>query len=225
MSYILEALRKADAERERGAVPDLHAQPLPLAVADDDAASRLTKPWLWPGVGGAVVLLAVLAWQFTAHDAPPVVTGVPVPASDSGPAASSISPPAPSRAPEPAPVPAPAAVAPLERPAIAAPRERIEPQPPGAAPAAARAAKKAVPPQPAARVPLLNELPDDVRRQVPAMAIGGSVYSAQPASRMLIVNGQVFREGNPVASDLKLEQIGPKSAVFSIRGQRFEMSL
>ena len=29
MSYILDALRKADAERERGAVPDLHAQLLP----------------------------------------------------------------------------------------------------------------------------------------------------------------------------------------------------
>jgi general secretion pathway protein B len=55
------------------------------------------------------------------------------------------------------------------------------------------------------------------------MAIGGSVYSQQPVNRMVIINGQVFREGSAVTPDLLLEQIGPKSAVFSLRGQRFEM--
>jgi general secretion pathway protein B len=73
------------------------------------------------------------------------------------------------------------------------------------------------------RTPRLNELPDDLQREVPAMAISGSVYSPQPASRMLIVNGQVFREGSTLAAGLRLEQIGPKSAVFSVRGQRFEL--
>ena len=34
MSYILDALRRADAERERGAVPGLHAQPVPPVSAD-----------------------------------------------------------------------------------------------------------------------------------------------------------------------------------------------
>ena len=42
---------------------------------------------------------------------------------------------------------------------------------------------------------------------------------------MLIVNGQVFREGSPLAPELQLEQIGAKAAVFSIRGQRFEVPL
>ena len=40
MSYILEALRKSDAERERSAVPDLHSQPLELARGDADATPR-----------------------------------------------------------------------------------------------------------------------------------------------------------------------------------------
>jgi len=70
---------------------------------------------------------------------------------------------------------------------------------------------------------MLTELPEDVRRQVPPMALGGSVYSPQPASRMVIVNGQVTREGSTLGPDLRLEHIGPKSAVFSVRGQRFEM--
>ena len=74
-------------------------------------------------------------------------------------------------------------------------------------------------------VPPLAELPEDVRRQVPAMAMGGSVYSPEPARRMIIVNGQVFVEGSTLAPDLRLEIINPKSAVFSIRGQRFQVPL
>lgn len=55
------------------------------------------------------------------------------------------------------------------------------------------------------------------------MTIGGSVYAPQPANRMVIVNGLVLREGTTVAPGLVLERIAPKSAVFSIHGQRFEV--
>ena len=71
----------------------------------------------------------------------------------------------------------------------------------------------------------LAELPEDLRRQVPAMTIGGSVYAPQPENRMLVVNGQVVREGTELTPGLRLESIGRQTAVFSIRGQRFEMRL
>jgi general secretion pathway protein B len=71
----------------------------------------------------------------------------------------------------------------------------------------------------------LAELAGDLRQQVPPMAIGGSVYSPQASARMVVINGQVFQEGSQLAPELKLEQIRPKSAVFSIRGQRFEVPL
>jgi general secretion pathway protein B len=74
-------------------------------------------------------------------------------------------------------------------------------------------------------VPSLAELPGDLRQQVPALAIGGSVYSPQASARMIVVNGQVFQEGNALTPELTLEQIRPKSAVFTIRGQRFEVPL
>ena len=57
------------------------------------------------------------------------------------------------------------------------------------------------------------------------MTMGGSVYSPEPARRMVIVNGQVFVEGSTLAPDLTLERINPKSAVFSIRGQHFLVPL
>ena len=69
----------------------------------------------------------------------------------------------------------------------------------------------------------MAELPENVRREMPALAIGGSVYSAQAPARMVIVNGQVFREGDVLAPGLTLERIQPKSAIFAIRGQRFEL--
>ena len=58
MSYILEALRKADAERERerGAVPNLHAQLIPLTAGrvEDDEGERMPIGW-WVGIGGTVL--------------------------------------------------------------------------------------------------------------------------------------------------------------------------
>ncbi len=93
---------------------------------------------------------------------------------------------------------------------------------------APKATSKAPAPPPAASaedVPRLADLPDDVRRQVPALKLGGLVYSAAPASRMVLVNGNLQREGSTVAPGLTLERINPKSAVFSLRGQRFEVPL
>ena len=148
---------------------------------------------------------------------------MPVPATlaEAAPAVASAA--APVRAPEPKPAASALASAPPETASKPAPRARATAQAP--TPAGVTAAKKPAQPQPAVRVPLLADLPEDLRRQVPTMAIGGSVYSPQPANRMLVVNGQVFREGSPVAAELQLEQIGPKAAVFSIRGQRFEVPL
>lgn len=77
----------------------------------------------------------------------------------------------------------------------------------------------------ARRAPPLAELPAELRRQVPALAVGGSVYSPQPSARMLILNGQVFQEGAILAPQVQLEQIRPKSAVLSVQGQRFELPL
>ena len=47
----------------------------------------------------------------------------------------------------------------------------------------------------------------------------------QPGALPLVVNGQVVREGTTLAPGLRLESIGRQSAIFSIRGQRFEMKL
>ena len=85
------------------------------------------------------------------------------------------------------------------------------------------AAPVPVPAPPPERLRTLAELPDDLRGSVPQLAFGGSVYSDTPAQRMVILNGQVLREGDAVTNELQIEQIRPRSAVLRVRGQRFEM--
>jgi general secretion pathway protein B len=132
-----------------------------------------------------------------------------------------LEPPKPPRSQKPAPPPRNTATA------AGTPR-KTQPAPPQAAmpapPPVARAPHAAVPPTaPAERLRTLAELPDDLRRSVPQLAFGGSVYSDTPAQRMVILNGQVMREGDAVNEELQIEQIRPRSAVLRLRGQRFEM--
>ena len=263
MSYILEALRKADAERERGSVPDLQSQLLPGAAVDDDTeAPRRARRW-WPGAVVGVLLLAAAAlwWVGTGRkaidDAPATATSgsaslpasaVAVPAVAAASASSAVAAapvPQPASAAVPAAAPPPKAaraqgtrprqdsrpptktVSPPRAPLPTTATERKVPQVPAQAQAPSQDKDKAgtAPPEATGLVLRVNELPEELRRQLPALTVGGSVYSPQPDKRMVIFNGQVFAEGTMLTPELKLEQIRPKSAVLSIRGQRFELPL
>ena len=220
MSYILEALKKADAdrERERAGVPDLRAQ-LDAAVPDADAVGR-SLHWRW-AVAVAALLVAAGAWLWFDDDAPAPPETVAAPAA-AAPAAVPLAiaapvapaPPASATAMPAAAVPAPAR-APVQitaRPATAAPRPVPVPKPASAASATADA-----------KLYALAELPPDVRAQLPALAVGGSVYSPAAASRIVILNGQVFREGDQPLDGLSVEQIRLKSTVLAFRGYRIEL--
>lgn len=71
----------------------------------------------------------------------------------------------------------------------------------------------------------LADLPAELRREMPAMSVGGSIYSESPASRFVMVNGQVVREGEAAAPGVTLERIGQKSAVLRWRDLRIEVPL
>jgi general secretion pathway protein B len=257
MSYILDALRRADRERERGAVPGLHAQPLPL-LQDEVGARPGTSAWSWlgAGVGAALGLALIWVWlQPAPAPAPPTAapTQTPSTAPISLRPADAATAPSPAAAVMPAPTPATAPAprhaslaesTPVQQASVAAPRPAAKPAnsartrgaatPVGATPALAPVASaqagsapgpavSAAPPPPPQRIPALHELPADARRAIPPLVINGSVYSKNAADRFLIVNGQVVHEAQSAAPDVTLETIGPRAAVFSSRGQRFEI--
>ncbi len=232
MSYILDALKKADAERERSAVPGLHAHP------QDDPAGRERRegslPWPVIAVATIVLLGGALAWLLLSDRGvrtPPLTAQAPVmpeqapmpaPTSTPTPAVAQVTPPPapPPTPPAAAPAPAPVALPPAA--AAPAPATRVAPTLPPPKPAPPPAAPKpAAPPTP--RVPSLNELPADVRASLPQLAISGAVFSPTPSARMLFINGQVLREGQAVADGVTVEAIGAAASVLSARGQRFEI--
>jgi len=271
MSYILDALRRADAERERGAVPGLQSQQ--HAIAEDDAATIRPRRLVWAVAALSLALVAVLAWAFLGGGGsasrsslegsvvpaplpvlpsaqvpmPPVVGTAAPPGSGTATVAPTpqamapaTAPPIETRvAPAPAPLPAarttPAAVS--ERPQVATraavPVERApsrssgdvrNSQQRGADASAPATTATATTPNPgAARVYSQAELPEEIRRDLPKVVIGGSSYSGDAASRMIMVNGQVFHEGDRLAPGLVLERIRQKSAVLSFKGWQYEV--
>lgn len=232
MSYILDALRKADAERRGVDAPAAQAEPAVLLESErdgDDAASPAAPPWVWMlcGLGIALAGAGAFAWWRS--------TGPEIPAVASAPATVPAPAPAVPQAPTPAPPPPPATPSVDALPVFPPPLP--EPvKPPAPPPPATAAAKPALPPgiaivnpapAPAAaageRVYRIDELPEGVRRDFPKLAVSGAMYSERAADRMVVLNGQVFHEGDALGRDLKLRQIKLKSAVLDFRGYRVEI--
>jgi general secretion pathway protein B len=69
----------------------------------------------------------------------------------------------------------------------------------------------------------INELPLSVREDLPDILIAGHIYSNDPESRIININGHIIREGQTVAEGLKIIEIIPSGAVFSYRGHVFSV--
>ena len=219
MSYILDALKRADAERERGHVPGLHSQGTPAPAA---GAARPRRPGVPLMVGTIALLVAAAAalwwWRAAPSEHKPAVATMQAPASaQEKPVTSEVATVAAPAPPPPAlpilaPPPAPVAVAPSS--ARSASIGERSPPPPTAAPPTAAAAKE----------PGATGTAPQSSGQHPPVSISGSTYSSNPAHRMLIVNGNVVREGQTVSPGLVLEIITPRSAVFNHNGTRFNVN-
>jgi general secretion pathway protein B len=251
MSYILDALRRSQAERERGQLPHLHAQPATLGSAPVGAPAR---SWLLPGLAvvallilGALVLLLLQRAQPVGGAAPgvaPVIASViaPVTAPPSTSTIPAVQPPvATPVATAPAlpivvsaPPPAVAAAVPLvvnakSEPQAKAPVKGALPAPvqTTAKTAEKNALKPPVPPPTKADVVTLNlaQLSPEQRRELPPLVVGGSVWSDNAASRFVILNGLLLHEGESVAPGVVVERIGPKTAWLRWRELRLELPL
>lgn len=202
MSYILEALKKSQAERQLGELPSIHAPQVQLQPAPDTSGKRRLPLWIATGAACA----AAAAWWWW-----PVTVVAPAPA------------PAPvAAAPATVPVPAPVIVpAPLPAPVV------VKTAPPAPAPvikAVAPAPVPVPPPAPSEEItPGLRDLPEPIQRQIPPIALGGYMYSKDPADRLLLIDKVLRHEGEEVAPGLVLEKLQPKAAIFSFKGYRYRV--
>lgn len=233
MSYILEALKKAEAERQQGAVPSLHA---PATTLPTDIGMPAKRRQIIVGAGILLAIsLGLLAWLRPWQSAPaslPAPLPLAAEPSPTTPTSPTLTPtPTRTALPETAIVavaPAPTEVVPQP---TAKPRAAAQERPPkasrqaeagqsalaaSAAPAAPVVAAAAATP-PAAAAPIAS-------RELPGVSIGGYIYSETPAERQLLVNKRLMHEGEEVTPGLTLEKMLPKAAIFNYRGQRYQVA-
>jgi len=209
MSFILDALKKAESERNRAAGPVL----MNVRIAPP---RRRLPAWAW--ALGCVLLanLAVLAWLLlrapqasiasTAPAAPVNAVSSPATAGSSGalpvaPATSFGGPPASAVYATPPPSLPPASVAPPPATNITA-------------------ARPAAPPADLATLPSLQDVVA-AGVNLPTLVMNMHVYDPAPAQRYVLLNGIRLTEGEFTADGIKVESITERGAVLDARGHRF----
>lgn len=222
MSYILDALRKADRDRVLGEVPDLEA-----------AHWGLRRPerswrWLWIVVVLLVFNAGLLVYMLSRNaelpvevSHPPTVRNVPAlsPAApvSRGPAAVVQESPQPSPrilrpkvAVQPHVAPVPAAVPKVQ----GAPAARV---------VTASAPLTAAPDSNTSDLPEWGELPLEFRSQFVLPHIDVYVYAEEPQRRFILVDLKKFREGDTLANGAVLEKITPAYLQLKYQDTRFRL--
>lgn len=207
MSFILDALKKAEAERHQRVAPVL-------------MDARITPPrrglpaWAW-ALGAVLlvnlVLLGVVLWR---SPAAPVAApaGQPAPAEAAGAVA-----PSPATAARPAPAPAAPAAPALPGATPVTPPASVAPPP--ALPASARA--PVVTPAFDA-LPTLHELRAS-GVSLPDLQLQLHAWSPEASERSVLLNGQRLREGEYTPNGVKLERITPDGVVLEASGRSFRL--
>jgi general secretion pathway protein B len=207
MSLILDALKKSEQERRRDKGPDLQTIHQPVVVR----APRRSYGVLW----GVLLLLAVNAaalaywWQQRAAPVAIVKSAAPDP-TPAAPPATTV-PPAATPAPTPAHTPAPAVI-------VAGEGEYTHITP-GGNPASASVGAEEL------RIEEVDELPEDVRNNLPAMTFSFHVFSSTPQQRTIIINNRRLREGEEVSAGLVLQQITEDGVILLFQQHRIHISV
>ncbi|HYD59967.1 MAG TPA: general secretion pathway protein GspB [Noviherbaspirillum sp.] len=209
MSYILEALKKAEAERRGGTQ---HAAPLlpPIAAAAGQKPAW-RRPLPWAAFAALGVTLACAGWfAVTRTDAPTPRVAATTPA----PAIAAVPP-----------------VVPREKPSMPEALEDAAEKPKAKTPPKKTVERKRSGPNeepktakttaPDAPVGTLHDLPTHIQGEIPSLSIGGYIYSGNKADRSVLINKRLLREGDEVAPGLVLEKMTPSGMVFNYKGYRY----
>lgn len=65
------------------------------------------------------------------------------------------------------------------------------------------------------------DLPESIKKQLPAIIISAHVYSSNPLQRSIVINNKFLEQGEHVIDDLILHEITADGAIFDFQGTRF----
>lgn len=71
--------------------------------------------------------------------------------------------------------------------------------------------------------PVASGIPAALRGRMTELTMSLHFYTDDPARRMVRIDNRIVREGQLVADDLRLEEITPTGAIFSLGGERFQV--
>ncbi len=251
MSFIYEALKRAEDENAKGVVA-------PGSVRRPAFFATRPRWWLWVLIGilgaNAVLLVTLVLFRGSrspavmtaappsppavtsaeppvvdtpAHAAPPARTVVPAPPAD--PRAARAARPAPRIAERPARAVTPSVprvdAPPATSTASVVARDTAEPRPasPRMAVAAAPVSRSGPVVAPTASIPAVD-VATPPAGDAPKLQIQVVVYSDVPAERMVIIDGRRYAEGDKVDAETVVERITPEGAIVAHRGQRFALT-
>jgi hypothetical protein len=69
----------------------------------------------------------------------------------------------------------------------------------------------------------LSELPLSVRQELPEIDISAHIYSNNPSSRIVNINGNIIREGGKIMPGLNVDEITMTDVILKYREYRFRM--
>lgn len=219
MSYILDALRKAEHERLLGQPPNPVASPPPVQPTP-------RRFWLWLGVGLGLGFNAALLAYFLARPQPATP---PTPTALAS-AQAQPEPIAPTATTEPPVAPPTPPAAPRKSPA----RKSIPPEPSLPSVVADPERRQELPPKPMLGpsvtigpepVPLLDTLPASARRGLPVLNLDIHAYSPDADKRFVVVNGRRYREGDSIGEGTVLETVTANGAILRQGSRRFRLSV
>jgi general secretion pathway protein B len=236
MSFILDALKKSESDRQRQGGPALFEVKV--------APRRHTLPPWAVAIGVLLVAnFAIVAWYLLRHAAAPAAGAAPAPASTQVPvhARAEAAPPAPQSsappaatamnttapappAPAPAPrsvmtAPAPTTAAELPTDATAEPASNPDDFAPAAEPPASGALGR-VKRGTDAGVPLYQQLAATPGTQLPQLRLDLHAYAEHAEERWVLINMHKLREGDSLEG-VHVDRITPDGAVLSYQGSQF----
>jgi general secretion pathway protein B len=69
----------------------------------------------------------------------------------------------------------------------------------------------------------MSQLPSDIKKELPDLSIKTHIYSDNPSSRVVNINGNIYREGEIISKGLTLDEITETGVIFNYKDHHFHM--
>ncbi len=69
----------------------------------------------------------------------------------------------------------------------------------------------------------VKELPVEIQNQLPNLEFAGHTYSQEPTARLILINNKILREGHKITNNLTLQEIIPEGVVLNYKSIEFQV--